>query len=861
MSGVAGGKNARDMVALAREYPGTDAWSVAAAAAGALLGQGYVALRRKGLTAASAAARVDADLRSGGSDIGGSGSSSGDFNGNDSGSGSEGLLDTLLGTGRGGQGVVDVARGVFVRVADGKDLHHLDLLLRLMSEASAKREQDGTGGAGCSSGVTVGGGSSGGSGSSSTGKNVIERRLHAHCGLVRRLLKAAPPGLDYKRLVGEDPLGDPLADPQGAKVGEVGAAPSSNGATKRNAAGLAMARARAMSELRSIAGLEHTPALSKLALRIPGLSGSAVYLAAAQRVLCGETGGLSPEALALLHGRQGGGGDGNRGGHDGEEAEAASSSVYHLLSPLLQKMVPEDLVGIAEAACAPTAAGDDGLGYYSCRRASPTEAVVAASASLPSTKPPFPDRMEPLRLTVRCRRRVLAATSAVLTRPTGSGGRGGDAAAATPSTALAAERLARLKALLAALHAVSTPPSARGGAFAPALEAAWAVAARASAGAAAEASNRAIGAAVTAAAGMVSVGFPPVAVEAVCSSMRMALGVQDGAPASTIAGSEDSREGAAVAAGHGPTPRLDIPRVYSSATSDILARLVSGNPEDRKRALDELLTVCAAAGPVHGQPESASADDVDEVGAAAARAWQVLAPALDLFCREGDVGRHSREGETGTTAPAASLVLWARAEVLTLLRSFGGGDSDGFSGGGGLRDDGNNRDNEASRGVAEYCSGGGEDIAFGDGAVDTREGDSGEGIFAKVVGDNGGSVGGGVTGGGNDSGGSEGRQSPTSQLSVSFLRVAELVMVAFDMRVKSGDVDSWASRSSFLETLTVALRSGGTHDRPGEGESENTGGRRNSVDGYCQPRYGLQTLFMENYGRTLLCILSSRPYL
>lgn len=816
MSGIIGGKNARDMVALAREYPGTDAWSVAAAAAGALLEQRYFTLRTKGLTAASAAARVDADLRNGDSGSGNGGensNSNGNSNvssgsGNDNDSGSEGLLDTLLGMGRGGQGVLHVARGVFVRAADGKDLHHLDLLLRLMSEAATKSGQEGGGGV---AGSSSGGGGSGGSG---IGKNVVERRLHAHCGLVRRLLKAAPPGLDYKRLVGEDPLMDPLADLQGTRAGEAGASrPSSgSGTTKRNAAGLAMARARAMSELRSTAELEHTPALSKLAARIPGLSGSAVYLAAAQRVLCGEIGGLSPEALALLRGRQRGGSNGGCDGPGGEEAEAVSASVYHLLSPLLQKMAPEDLLEIAAAACAPTTAGNDGLGYYPCRRANPTEADTA-SPSPSSTKPPFPDRMEPLRLTARCRRRVLTTTSAVLTRATGSGGRGGDsAAAAAAGAALAAEGLSRLKALVAAQHAASTPPSSGGDAVAPALEAAWAVAARASGGAATEALQRAIGAAVNAASGMVVMGFPPVVVEAVCSSMRMALGVQDDAAASKLTSAENSgREAAEIRS----TLRLDLPRVYSSATSSVLARLVSGNSEDRKRALAELLAVCAAAGSIDKQTEIPLADGTDEVGAAAARAWQVLSPALDLFCREGIVGGHVREEQSDTAAPAPSLVLWARAEVLTLLRSFGGGGSGGVGGGGGLRDGGNNRVDEASSDAVEKRSRSGEDVAFVGGASGTCDGDGSDGVVADVGYDNSGDGGGGSGGGGSD-----GRRSPSSQLSVPFLRVAELVMGAFDMRVSPEDVNSWASRSSFLGNLVSVLRLGGAHERPGKVDGE-----------------------------------------
>ena len=266
---------------------------------------------------------------------------------------------------------------------------------------------------------------------------------------------------------------------------------------------------------------------------------------------------------------------------------------------------------------------------------------------------------------------------------------------------------------------------------------------------------------------------------------------------------------------------MDLSRVYSSATSSVLARLVSGDPEDRKLALAGLLTVCAAAGPVGRQTEIPSADGADEVGAAAARAWQMLSPALDLFCREGIVGGHGCEEETGTAAPAASLVLWARAEVLTLLRSFGGGGgNDGVGAGGGLRDGGNHRGDEASSSAAEDRSSTGEDAAFIGGASDTCDGDGSDGVVADVGYDNGGGGGGG--GGGSSGGGSEGRRSPSSQLSVPFLRVAELVMGAFDMRVSPEDVNSWASRSSFLGTLVAVLRSGVAHGRPGKVDGEKT---------------------------------------
>ncbi|CAM9252402.1 unnamed protein product [Scytosiphon promiscuus] len=342
----------RDVLALARQYTSVDTWAVAASAATSLLGPSYAKLRRLGIPAPNAA------------DKGGGGGGS--------------LLQALFDGAPPERDLLELARAAFIGAADGQDLHHLDLLLSLMMEAAARPR------------VTGGPGGGGGGG----GKSPVERRLGSHCGLVRRLLKAAPPGLDYKALIGEDPLADPLADPADAA-----------------------ATARGTPAAPSVAGLEHAPALSKLAARMPGMSGSAVYLAVAQRVLCGETGGLSPEALEF------------------EEAEAAAASVYHLLAPLLQKMTPEDLVGLTAAVCAPHAVGaEGGLGRYPCRRPNQHHPqTVAPSTTAPTAAGPFQGRMEPLHLTVRCRRRVTTA--------------------AAPSLE---ERLARLAGLLDALAAVPT---------------------------------------------------------------------------------------------------------------------------------------------------------------------------------------------------------------------------------------------------------------------------------------------------------------------------------------------------------------------------------------------------------------------
>lgn len=775
------------MVILAVEYPGVDVWSVAAAAATALLGAGYAKLRSKGISAATAAARVDAELKNNGSSDGAGG---------DAARRGDTLLGTLLGGGRPGQSVLQLARGVFMGSADGRDLHHLDLLLRLMSEASARPGESSA----AAMAIAAGGGSG--------GKTPIERRLNAHCGLVRRLLKAAPPGLDYKALVGEDPLADPLADPENvaaaaaAAGGGIPSAPSSTGSTgasTRTAAGRAAARARAMAELRSVTGLEHAPVLSKLATRIPGISGSAVFLAVAQRVLCGETGGLSPEALGLLRGDVGGG-SGGGGGYNGEEVEAASASVYHLLSPLFQKMTPEDLTDAAIAVCAPCAAGGgNDLGHFPCRRGAavgPGHATAVVALSARESGGTSPGRMEPLRLTVRSRRRVLDAASAAATQG-GSASRGSGAVAAGDATAAAAAKtasavLTRLKCLLDALS--SLPTSGSGAGAGRALEMAWATANRAhyrggdgTAGSRAESAaalvHRAILETAEAAADTLIAGSPPVAVDAVCSSMRSALGVEGAETAwatQAVHGRGRATELAAVdGAGEqeAVAEMLSPPRVYATATSKVLARLVSGVPQDRSLALEQLGAVCGAAGPGGG-----GGDEGGEAGARATaaknKAWGVIAPMLGLFCREGEFG--------GSSEAAPALVLWARAEVLTVLRSF---DSGGVSSSGDDRAEGL----AVSEGVRE----GGSD----ENAPARHDGEEDEACGGGPAGSDGGSGSGG--------GGSGGRGSPSPlPLSVPFLRVAELTMEAFGMRVLPGDVDSWEARSAFLGKLVSAVALG-----------------------------------------------------
>lgn len=733
-----------------------------AAATRALLGQGYASLRKRGLTAASACAFVNTELRSGGSS-----STKGDGAGD---RGSSGLVGVLLGVDgderrAAGQDVLELARGVYLQSADGKDLHHLELLLRVMCEAAAKPDI---------SGDVVGGSEStnaGGHGGIDR-KIAVERRLKAHFGLVRRLQKVAPTGLDYKCLVGEDPLEDPLADPP-ADVKATGAEPAlekTSTSVRRSGVGLAAARVRAMAEVRSVAGVEHTSALSKLAARIPGLSGSAVYLAVAERVLCGETGGLSMEALELL---REGSEDSRRGNDetDNDEAEAASSSVYHLLSPLLRKMALEDLVEITSAACAPTAAARSGaaLGYYPCRRAATVSAQAVDTSAQRSMGIPFPDEMEPLRLTLRCRRRILTASTAVLeeTLASTAGAEGGE-----PSIA---KRLTRSGALLDALNAAS---SASRGSGEKGLEKAFATTDTKTVSTASR--RAAVGSAAAAVTKMVIAGAHPTDALAVCSSMRAALGV-DG-PEAPVTDADE---------------KLDLSRVYVRVTYDVLKRLVGQEPDSRTHALKQLRAICAAVadGATGKEQEGVILyGDQSEAGtAAASRAWEVIGPALDLFCREGVLER-TQDGkgrEDLDPAPAASsVVLWARAEVLTLLRSFGG-----------------SRPHSQSRLPGHVKTSDAVDLSSDDNSVCTGRDDD-EVVPAKRVGpdskrDSGEDTGSGSSnsGHGNDAVEAATRVSPSSELSVPFLRVAELAMEAFGARVAPEDVGSWEARSNLVAAL------------------------------------------------------------
>lgn len=727
---------ANELIALGREYPQMDVWRVAAAAADAMLSLGYANLRRKGLPAASAASLVDAELRT----REGGGYGGGSVAVHDSKSETDGsLLAILLSEGQQvGQSLLELARGVFIHFADGTDLHHVDLLLRLMTEGAMAMTK--------SRGQDIGG---------IGGRSAVERRLSAHGGLVRRLLKAAPQGLNYKRLVGVDPLADPLADPtvEASTTADL-TCPIGGGVTgkptQHSQAGITAARARAMAELRSVVDLDHVSALSKLAARIPGLTGSALYVTVAQRVLCGETGGLSKEALELLRGSD------KEFAHARTAAthaeEAASASVYHLLAPLLRKMTPGDLVDAVRVACAPASAGNDGLGFP-CRR--PTEQNEAISSS-------FPDIMQPLHLTVGCRRRILAEGVAVLTEGNRLSG-GGDAAVVLAASVLAEEELNRLGALLVALDATTTV----GNEARTALEAAFAltcvspnaISGEDGDGRTVLAVSAASVAACQALAKIVLVGTPPSVMEVACSSMRAALGVQSTTMVKVTVGASDSdgnRDMGQV---------LDPRRVYQVATSTVLSRLARGHPDERASALDDLHAMCAATGPrvrAGGQGTVAGKD-------AAARAWGIVHPILDQFCREGT----STCDDGSETTPA--VVLWARAEVLTILRRFDElKDSDGEAVDSAEWDD-RGTGNSGSR-IA--------DRRYSRNGVDCRENADG----SKSSGD---TIGSGCL--------DDSRKSP--RLSVSFLRVAELVMEAFAARVSPEEVESWQARSTLMELL------------------------------------------------------------
>lgn len=828
-SEVLGGKAASDIVALGREYPDTDAWSVAAAAMSALLGPGYSKLRQEGLTGASAAARIHAELRTG-SD--GNVSGGGETDSSAHGSPGGGLLEVLAEETNLRGGALEIARDVFMRFADGTDLHHVDLLLRVMAEGATTAATAAATARGDGEGVVT-----------TSTKSEAERRLSAHCGLVRRLLKAAPLGLDYKRLLGPDPLADPLADPHppgGSVAASVAAAGGVAGVgvskpPKRGAAGLAAARDRVMAELRSVMELEHAPALSKLAKRVPGLTGSAVYLATAQRLLCGETGRLSQEALELLRGTTGATGGIDDVTQEEEEADVASASVYHLVAPLLPKMVVEDLVEVVTAACVPGAAGGAGMASFPCRRHAKSR-VAGSSPSLPlsSSAPPFPDKMEPLRLTVRCRRRILADGVAALATGKGTVAGGEAAAAATASTAAADERFNQLGALLRALDAAPI-----GGQTRLALEGAWVLTLRGlgpspgvsgsgvdgtggtvEMGGAYPSAEEATAEAVV---GMAEMGETPTAVEVVCSSMQAALGLP---PATQAASTNSDGKGASPAVStevcgdeSSRHHLLNPSTVYATATSALLGRLVRGAQEDRTLALQQLRAMCIAAttpspvtagvlgagdGPLSGD-DSSSADN--DVTPASSRAWEIICSSLESFSRDDDGHMEALGGSVGGGA-AAAAVYRARAEVVTLLKAIDYSAGVGRPSGGPqttsrTTSSGTTRVDSSAIGVNKMDEGEDDNDSWDEGGHGGRGGGGGDSDGNSRNGGHGGHV---------------GRKSSLSPPppSLSFLRVAELATENFSIRVAPQDVESWATRSVLMQSLVSRVSAaGGGSDSPG----------------------------------------------
>ncbi|CAN0100537.1 unnamed protein product, partial [Ectocarpus sp. 4 AP-2014] len=389
--------------------------------------------------------------------------------------------------------------------------------------------------------------------------------------------------------------------------------------------------------------------------------------------------------------------------------------------------------------------------------------TTAAATSSPA---PVDNRMAPLRLTVRCRRRLLAA--AVVAEGSGSA----EAASAAAAT------LAGLSGLLDALDVLAPDVMAPREVVGRELEMAWAASNRARSGdggigaeTAALQQERAVSAAAGAAANMVAMGAPPVAVDAVCSAMQAALGVRATEEAwAATAGDASAKHGAAA------TELLNPSCVYTAAAAAILARLVSGDPDDRARALKALRRVCTvAATGSRGWGGSHRDDGAAAAVAANGKAWGVLAPGLGLFCTEGDPSLGASDddgGGDGNEGAAPSVVLWARAEVLTLVRSFDGASV--------VADEEPESTTASSAGEA-----------VGGLTTDNQQYEESHGLVRD--------------------GDGAGRRLPSplpAQLSVPFLRVAELAMKAFGKRTSPEDVDSWVSRSAFLGLLVPAATSG-----------------------------------------------------
>jgi hypothetical protein len=223
--------------------------------------------------------------------------------------------------------------------APGCDLPRLDLLLRLMLECCT------------ASAATAATAAAAVDLPEATAAKVsvrTEKRLQMLAGLSRRLLKAAPPVLDFKHLTGGS---DPLA-------------PSTTAAAAAEAA---------LCALRGCLTAATAAAVAKLAPRL-GITASAAYASCAVRVLCGADAELPPESVALLRQQQQqqqqqqslplSSSNNSVSGSEGEaERRAASATVLQFLQPLLLRMATTELVAVARCAVAPAAveARDAGL--------------------------------------------------------------------------------------------------------------------------------------------------------------------------------------------------------------------------------------------------------------------------------------------------------------------------------------------------------------------------------------------------------------------------------------------------------------------------------------------------------------------
>eukprot|EP00752_Nemacystus_decipiens_P018330 g16445.t1 len=174
-------------------------------------------------------------------------------------------------------------------------------------------------------------------------------------------------------------------------------------------------------------------------------------------------------------------------------------------------------------------------------------------------------------------------------------------------------------------------------------------------------------------------------------------------------------------------------------------------------------------------------------------AFDLVPLQLRLRLGLGGVNVGDRDGG-GVVAPAGAMEV-----IREVLRSNPEAFRDGGSGG-------SNRDESGM-----WAAGG-------------REGGDGPNLFglekACACGEPTGSDG----GSGSGVAGSGGRGSPSPPpLSVPFLRVAELTMQAFGMRVLPGDVDSWEARSLFLGQLMSAASSGPPSSEPPAGRGRKAG--------------------------------------